>query len=407
MSSTFDPADPSFRVDPYPRLAELRAKNPVHYSPALRGWAVLRHADVQQVMRDAGMSADKITPFYTALDPAQKSQVHVLVEYLGRWIVFRDPPDHTRLRGLVARALTPNALASIRPNVEKIITLLLDELADQDACDFVAAFANPLPAYVIMDMLGVPRAMLADMRAWSEDIKLFVGTARHTDDKYARARRGTESMAAAFRDLITERRARPRDDILTALVAANDPKVGRLSDEELIATSILFLFAGHETTASLIAMATVQLLRDDALRARFRALGPAEVQVAVEEFLRFDGPTPAMMRIALRDVEIAGHAVTAGDRVWTFIGSANRDPAVFDAPDRIDLARNPNPHVTFGFGAHFCLGAPLARLEANLALPRLFARFPKMRLLAAPTEWNDGLALRGPGAVRIDVGGAR
>jgi cytochrome P450 len=402
MTPSFDPAAPALRADPYPYLADLRARAPVHYAPALKGWAVLRHADVQRVMRDPRMSADKITPFYRALEPAQKSEVEILVEYLGRWLAFQDPPNHTRLRALIARAFTPKALATVRPNVEAVIDLLLADLDGRAHFDLVAEFANPLPAYVIMDMLGVPRTLLPQMRAWSEDIKLFIGTAKHTPDKYALARRGTEAMAACFRGLITERRAAPRDDVLTTLVAANDAQDGRLSDPELIATCILFLFAGHETTASLIAMASIALMQHDAARAQFLALEtPQQVGVAVEEFLRYDGPTPAMMRIALDEAEIDGAQIARGDRVWTMIGAANRDPDVFIDPDRLDLTRTPNQHVTFGFGAHFCLGAPLARLEAVLALPRLHRQFPRMALAGPPSGWNDGLTLRGPG--RVDV----
>ena len=400
----FDPHDPAYRVDPYAALARLRAERPVHYSPALKGWAVLRHADVQRVMRDAQMSADKMTPFYAALPPGEKSQVETLITYLGGWLVFKEPPDHTRLRSLIARAFTPKALAGVRPNVESIVTHLLADLDGISEVDLVAAFANLLPAYVIMDMLGVPRGLLADMRAWSEDIKLFIGSARNTPDKYALARRGTEAMADCFRGLIKARRAEPHHDILATLVAANDAHDGRLSDDELIATSILFLFAGHETTASLIAMASIALMRDERARAAFLSMtSPQAVQIAVEEFLRFDGPTPAMMRIALRDTDIDGHTIKAGDRVWTFISSANRDPAAFAAPDMLDLCRTPNPHVTFGFGAHFCLGAPLARLEAQIALPRLHARFPTMALSAEPEGWTDGLTLRGPAKVQVHL----
>lgn len=405
VAETFNPIDPAYAVDPYPALARFRAEAPVHFSPTLKGWAVFRHADVQQVMRDSQMSADKITPFYTALDPAQKSKVELLVTYLGGWLVFKDPPDHTRLRSLIARAFTPSALATVRPNVDAIVSLLLAGLEGRETCDLVADFANPLPAYVIMDMLGVPRTLLPEMRGWSEDIKLFIGTARQTADKYALAKRGTAAMADCFRALIAERRRRPASDILTTLVAANDAQDGRLSDDELIATSILFLFAGHETTASLIAMASIALMRNEPARQAFLGLkGPQQVNLAVEEFLRFDGPTPAMMRIALRDAEIGGHRIKAGDRVWTFIGAANRDPAVFTRPDELDVARAPNPHVTFGFGPHFCLGAPLARLEAQIALPALHGRFPRMMLAAEPAGWNDGLTLRGPGRVEVRLG---
>jgi cytochrome P450 len=403
----FDPADVTLHTDPYGRLKLLREENPVHFVPALKGWAVFRYGDVQSVLLAPAMSADKITPFYRSLGPEQRSQVQVLVDYLGRWLVFRDPPDHMRLRALVARAFTPRALAELRPEVERLVEMLIDRLhAKQDGpVDLVAEFANPLPAYVIMDMLGVPRGMLDDMRAWSEDIKLFIGTARQTPDKYALARRGVEAMADAFRKLIAERRTEPKSDLLSSLIGVHDAQDGRLSEEELIATAILFLFAGHETTASLISMASIELIRHPHARAEF--LDHAEFTgTAVEEFLRYDGPTPSMMRIATVDHEIGGHPIRAGERVWAFIGAANRDPAEFSDPDLLDIARAPNRHVTFGFGPHFCLGAPLARMEAQIALPALHRRYPQMSLAEAPGDWNDGLTLRGPRRVMVRLGRA-
>jgi cytochrome P450 len=186
---TFDPADPAFRINPYSLFAQLRTENPIHWSDAVRGHVVTRYDDVQRAMRDPLLSADRITPFYAAQNAATRSQIETLVRYLGRWLVFRDPPDHTRLRGLVARAFTPKALAGIKPNVETITTHLLDALDGRETCDLVADFSTLLPAYVIMDMLGVPRAMLPEMKSWSDDIKLFIGTSQSTPDKYARAHR--------------------------------------------------------------------------------------------------------------------------------------------------------------------------------------------------------------------------
>ena len=244
------------------------------------------------------------------------------------------------------------------------------------------------------------------MKSWSDDIRLFIGTARGVPDKYERVRRGTEAMAAAFRTLVAERRVALKDDILSTLVAANEADAGRLSDDDLIATSILFLFAGHETTTSLIAMGSMALMDVPDLRQQFAQLPTTGVQTAVEEFLRFDGPTPVMMRIALRDDEIGGKAIKKGDRVWTMIGAANRDPAEFKDPDMIDLKRYPNRHVTFGFGPHFCLGAPLARLEAQIALPALHRRFPTMVRTRVDIAWADGLGLRGPEQLPVRLGPA-
>ena len=401
----FDPAVAAFRVAPYPIFARLRTENPVHWSDAVRGFVVTRYADVQRAMRDPALSADRISPFYTAQSAATRSAVETLVRYLGRWLVFRDPPDHTRLRSLIARAFTPKALAAIRPNIEGITGHLLARLDGRENCDLMADFATLLPAYVIMDMLGVPRDMLPEMKSWSDDIKLFIGTAQSTPDKYARAHRGVSGMAAAFRALIDDHRSAPRADVLSALIAARDDDSGRLDDDELIATAILFLFAGHETTASLIAMGSMALL-DNPLQKHLLLDQPALAASAVEECLRFDGPTPAMVRIATENLVMGGQAIKSGDRVIALLGSANRDPAVFEAPDRFDITRSPNPHVTFGYGIHFCLGAPLARLEAQIALPLLHSRFPAMARAGGDIAWSDGMTLRGPLALPVRLGAA-
>jgi cytochrome P450 len=413
MALTFDPHTPGFRDDPYPLFAQLRAENPIHWSPALKAWVVTRYADVQHVLRDGALSSDRVTPFFRSQPSAMQAKYAAVLKYLGGWLVFRDAPDHTRLRNLVARAFTPKELARIRPNIVSITGHLLNDMQRQPKGphDLVERFANPLPAYVIMDMLGVPRAMLADMKVWSDDIRLFIDTAKSTPDKYDHIQRGTTAMAEAFRQLIREHRANPQPDVLSTLIAANEVPVdggaAKLSDDELIATAILFLFAGHETTTGLIAMGSLHLLgRPEAHRQFLSTSGnPAAAAAAVEEFLRFDAPTPAMVRIALVDQVIGGHVIKAGDRVWAMLGAANRDGSEFTGPDALNIARTPNRHVTFGFGPHFCLGAPLARLEAQIAMPMLHQRFPAMRLAGTP-EWTDGLSLRGPVQVRVELGDA-
>jgi cytochrome P450 len=413
MPITFDPATPGFDNDPYPLFQRLRADNPVHWSPALKAWVVTRYADVQHVLRDGALSSDRVTPFFRSQPSAMQAKYAAVLKYLGGWLVFRDAPDHTRLRNLVARAFTPKELARIRPNIVGITEHLLSDLQQRGpgTLDLVDAFANPLPAFVIMDMLGVPRSMLADMKVWSDDIRLFIGTAKSTPEKYDHIQRGTTAMAGAFRQLIREHRATPQPDVLSTLIAANETPVdggaAKLSDDELIATAILFLFAGHETTTGLIAMGSYHMLQRPDVRRQFVATShrPAMAAAAVEEFLRFDAPTPAMVRIAVVDQMIGGHSVKAGDRIWALLGAANRDAAEFPDPDRLDITRTPNRHVTFGFGPHFCLGAPLARLEAQIAMPLLHQRFPAMQL-AEPPQWSDGLSLRGPLHVRVELGAA-
>lgn len=400
-----DPRAPSFRADPYPILAQFREHKPVHWSPALKAWVVTRYDTVRAVLLDAQLSSDTVTPFYRAQTSETQAKIETLVRYLGNWLVFKDPPDHARLRRLVSRVFTANALQKIRPNIERIVAHLLDGLGDRNDVDLVATFSNPLPAYVIMDMLGIPRTKLADVKNWSDEIKLFIGAAQNTPDKYERARDGALAMAEMFQELIDARRREATDDVLALLVAARDDDDDRLTDDELIATSILFLFAGHETTTNLISMASLHLMHNPDQRQTFLELeGPADTAIAVEEFLRFDGPTPSMVRLAARPHELEGAEVEEGQRIYAMIAAANHDPSAFERPDRLDIRRNPNRHVTFGYGAHFCLGAPLARMEANIALPALHRKFPQM-MLGGDVEWADGLTLRGPSALPVRLRG--
>ena len=391
-----DPCQLGFAADPYSTLMRLRQAAPVHWSPPLKAWVVLKYGHVHEVLLGRGLSADTVTPFYEAQPAETRAKMQSLMRYLGNWLVFKDPPDHTRMRNLVSRIFTTRALNKMRPGIALIIDELLTGLDEQDELDLVQAFSNPLPAYVIMEMLGVPRSMLPEMKMWSDEIKLFIGAAQSVPDKYDRARAGVEAMADAFRSVIDARRRRPGDDVLSLLIAARDADDERLSDDELVASAILFLFAGHETTTNLISMATMHLAEWPDQRARFSALkDPKAIAAAVEEFLRFDGPTPSMVRVAIADHEIDGHSIEAGQRIYAVIASANRDPDVFEAPDTLDISRLQQRHYAFGYGTHFCLGAPLARLEALLALPALHRAFPDLEINGEP-QWADGLTLRGP-----------
>ncbi len=398
-----DPAHPNFARDPYAQLAALRRTAPVHWSPALKGWTVLQYDAVRHVLSNPTHSADTFTTYYQSLSPERQSQTQSLLRFLGNWLVFIDPPRHIRMRRITAKVFTTHALQKIETNVVSIVDHLLadmqrDAASGQTEQDLVARFSNPLPAYVIMDMLGVPRALLPEMKQWSDDIKLFIGVALNAEDKYTRATQGVDAMADAFRALIAAHRANPEDDILSLLIAARDDEAdgSALTDDEIIATAILFLFAGHETTTNLVTMASLAMMRDEPLRQTFLGLDqPAQIELAVEEFLRHDGPTPIMMRVANVDHDLGDQHIKKGERVFPVIASANRDESVFENPDQINFSRTPNRHLTFGYGTHFCLGAPLARMEAKIALPKLHKTFPTMAATQPPV-WADGYTLRGP-----------
>jgi cytochrome P450 len=389
----FDPADPATNADPFPIFRRLQDEDPVHWSDPVRGWVVTRYDDVRAIALDRAMSADRVRPFFDVLPGEEQRRLADLGRYLTLWAVFKDAPDHTRLRGLMNRAFTPRAVEALRPNIERIVDDLLDAIVERGNADLIADFAYPLPASVIMDMLGVPRSDLGVMKVWSDDIALFVGIARATPDKYAKAQAGTREMAAYFRRLVAERRKAPREDMISALIAAEEAEA-RLTEDEIVASCILLLFAGHETTANLIGNGVLAFLRHPAELAKLRAR-PALAESAVEECLRYDGPSGALARVVAVDHEMGGRLLKAGERVYAWMNAANRDPRRFSNPDRFDIARPDNRHLTFGHGAHFCLGAPLARLEAQIAFPRLFERLQGLELTTDKFEWMDSLILRG------------
>ncbi len=398
MAYVFDLGNPATNADPFPEFARLRAEDPVHWSPAMKAWIVTRYADVKQVaLNNRQISADRLTPFFKTNPEYQKGSIESLVRYLNHWMVFRDPPDHTRLRRLFNKAFTPTSVENLRPNIEDIVSHLIDGMQAKvrrgETVDYIADFAYPLPASVIMDLLGVPRADLERVKVWSDDIALFIGTAQVAGNKYLRAEAGAKAMSDYFRALVEARTAQPQDDMISQLVLARDDR-DALSTDEIIGTCILLLFAGHETTTNLIGNGFLHAMRNRCEWERLVA-DSSLAPTAIEEFLRYDGPSGALARVAAADLEMGGKTIREGQRVFAFMNSANRDPEAFEDAERFDIGRAQNPHLTFGHGIHFCLGAPLARLEAQVAAVRLAERLPDIRLCGGEPEWHDSLILRG------------
>jgi cytochrome P450 len=407
MAVDYDPRLPEEIADPFPSFARLRAEDPVHWSEILGGWVLTRYRDVRAALADRRLSADRITPFRDHLSEPQRAEISDLLATLGMWAVFNDPPDHTRRRALLNKAFTPRAVAALRPAIEAIVERLIDGLAGRAEFDLIAGFAYPLPATVIAGMIGVPAADLDRFKLWSDDIAAFVGSALATPDKRGRAERGVREMAEYFRAMVAEHRARPRADILSALIAAEEQGKG-LSEEEIVASSILLLFAGHETTTNLIGNGVLALLRHPGELAALRRR-PERMADAVEEMLRYDGPTQAMTRIALEEVGFEGASgeprrVRRGDRLFLMLNAANRDPEMFAEPERFRIARGDSRHISFGYGPHFCLGAPLARLEAEIGVGALLRRLPRLALAEERPAWSDSFVLRGVKALRVSAG---
>jgi cytochrome P450 len=384
----FNPMDPAFVEDPYPTYHVLRSQDPVHRSP-LGFWVLTRYADVIATLRDPRLIKEPIAAFVAARFGM------AVPPGLGLSMLDRDPPDHTRLRGLVSKAFTPKALESLRPHIQEIVDGLLDQVESRGEMDLIEEFAYPLPVVVICEMLGVPVRDHERFKQWGLDVARGLDAIMLPPDSEVgkRSVTGRRALAEYFHELIAERRAAPREDMLSALIAAEEAG-DKLDEDELLATCILLLVAGHETTVNLIGNGTLALLRHPDQLRRLRE-EPALIGSAIEELLRYDGPVQRTARIPSADVTIGGRTIPKGEMVMPFLGAADRDPAQFPDPDRLDITRTDNRHIAFGMGIHFCLGAPLARMEGQIAINTLLRRLPKLALAAQRPEHRQSLTLRG------------
>ena len=390
--------DPAFLEDPYPAYHRLRVEDPVHRHP-LGFYVLTRYDDVAGFLRDPRFGKGGYQALFESRFGTGPN---------GPWLptsmLFRDPPDHTRLRALVSKAFTPRVVETLRPHVEAIVERLLDRVADLPRVDVIEALAYPLPVTVISELMGVPPEDNETIKEWSRDvaraldaIALPVGP-----DVIERGTRATEAIAGYFRALAEERRQRPGPDLLSGLVEAEEAG-DRLSERELLATCLLLYVAGHETTVNLIGNGLLALLRHPEERRRLQA-DPALLPAAVEELLRYDSPVQRTGRMAADDADIGGVPIPNGTLVLGLVGAANRDPAHFAEPDRLDLGRDQPRHLAFGAGIHYCLGASLARLEAQVAIGALLRRFPAVTLAVERPAWRPSSTLRGLEALPVALG---
>jgi cytochrome P450 len=404
-ASTIDwqPEDPATLADPYAVFSRMRDEDPCHWSPRLRSWVLTRYDDVRAVCLDKDrLSSDRLRPYFASLPGPEAERIASIVRYLSQWMVFQDPPDHTRLRRLIGRVFHARSMQAMRPQVQEIAQWLLQHLEGRERIDLIADYAGPLPCLVIMALLGVPRGDLAEVKRMSDEMALFIGSSRTSPEKYDTAEAATREMAAFFQRLIDARRARPEADLLSELVHLQDESGDRLADDELIGTCIMLLFAGHETTTNHIANGLHALMRFPGEAARLRA-EPGLAAAAVEELLRYDGPSGAQVRVVSQTHELHGKRLEAGQRVFIMLNAANRDPRAYPDPDRLDLDRDGLPHLSFGFGIHICLGFPLARTEGQVAIPALLARYRSLEPEGGPPEWINSLVFRGMKALPVRV----
>ncbi len=394
MSTVPDFNSPEFQHDLHANYARLREQHPVHRSEFCGSprYSVLSYEAVQAGLRDprlitASLSPNEIESLITSGNPGLAA-----IARLERGLfLLKDPPDHTRLRGLVARAFTPPRIACLSARIEQVTCELLDAAEARGRLEFVEDFAVPLPTIAIAELLGVPTEDRVRLKRWSSD--LFKLLDRTLQTGFLGAAESAQQAAEYFRLLFEEKRRAPRDDLMSALVAARD-QGDRLDDEELLATTLLLLGAGHETTTNLLANAIQALLRDGNAAEQLRE-HPELAESAVEELLRFESPVQRIVRRTAEAVEIEGCRIPEGEIIDLVLGAANRDPARFREPDRLDLERPDNRHLCFGAGIHFCPGAALARLEAQIAIPAVLRRFPALKLAKAEPSWRAGSLLRG------------
>ena len=395
----YDLNSAEFLHNPYPVYDQLRANDPVHWSAENGYWIITRYADIVAQVQNQQLSSNRIGAHAGRMPVEAKEHFRPLFAAVGSWMLMIDPPDHTRLRGLVSKAFTPGVVENMRGLVQNLINDMLASVTQRGRMDLMTELANPLPAMVIAEMLGVPATDQQQFKAWSDDIAhglAGIDSARNKEELfslYDLAQTSFLALASYFRDKVVELRKQPRENLLSALIRAED-QGDRLTEDELLANCVLLMLAGHETTTNLIGNGVLALLRHPDQKERL-ARNPETIVAAVEELLRYDSPVQKMARIALTEINIAGKQIKQGDLVCFSFGAANRDPEQFVAPAQLDIERKPNRHLAFGHGLHYCVGAALARLEGQIAINTIISRLPVLRLETEDLEWHRNFTLRG------------
>ncbi len=394
---------PSFFDDPYPTYTRLRDEAPVHWCEPWGAWVLTRHDIVSSVVKDQKRFASGGYELRVAESLERQFGVELpslRAHYAMKIVTIADPPEHGRLRRPIVRGLGPRVLAVAQPVTERLVREHLEAFGDADVIDLVPNFSLPVPARLIAGLLGVPERDQADFSRWSHDIVAFLGGGKPDVDRALAAEQALSEFRAYLRELIAEARTAERDDMMGVLMRGADGDAP-LNDEELMATAVTLVFAGHETTANIVSNAVLALLEFPDQLAALRA-DPSLTEAAIEEALRYNGSVQRVRRVARDDVELEGQQIAGGDILLNFLGSANRDPRAWDDADRFDLSRSSTRHLGFGYGPHFCVGSALARMEAPIMLGALLERYASIEL-EAPPRWAPNIVFRGPEQLLLRV----
>ncbi|GAC1398970.1 MAG: cytochrome P450 [Ktedonobacteraceae bacterium] len=382
--------DQEVLADPYPLYQRLRTEDPVHWDPFLHAWVVTRYADVITVFQR--FSANR-TPTPEQLNALGLSSLTPLAQVMVRQMLFLDPPAHGRVRGLASKAFTPRRVEVLRSHIQDITNSLLDAVQDKGSMDVIADLAYPLPAIVTAEMLGVATSDWRQLTAWSADFAQVLGNFQHNPERAPQVIRSLQEMIAYFRAAIQDHREHPRDDLINALLTA-EIDGDRLTEEEVIANTIVTMVGGQETTTNLIGNGILSLLRHQDQLEKLKS-DLSLIPSAVEELLRYESPSQQTARLAPEDVELGGKHIRKRQAVIAVMGAANRDPERFPEPDHLDICRPDNRHVAFAWASHFCFGAPLARIEGQIAFETVLRRMPNLKLHTDKVIWRENLGLRG------------
>lgn len=385
---------PEIRANPYPLYHQIRTEDPVHWDEPMGFWVVTRYADLMTAFLKRRFSkAQGMTAALNRLPETERETAKPVYQVFSKQILYADPPYHTQLRGLVNKAFTPRIVERMRAHIQQIVDELLDTVQEDGRIDIIQQFAYPLPVVVITEMLGLPPEERDQFKQWSDDTIGAVGIVRREPSLMEKARHSLAEFAAYIDKMYEQRRYQPKDDLLNALFNVEE-EGNRLSREEVVANAILLLWTGHETTTNLIGNSLLALLHHPDQMQRLKN-DPSLITNAIDEFLRYDNPVQIVWRVAAEDLELGGKQIKQGQVVNLILGAANRDPAQFSEPDRLDLSRSENRHTGFGAGIHYCFGASLARIQGEIAINTLLRRMPALRLETEMLEWQANPTFRG------------